>query len=382
MKLRAFSALFLLAAAGLASATTYRFRVTSPGVVSVTPLTLGAFTVPNLTAGGAAVALTPPSSNSAGAFTFSSSNPAVASVSGNMLAPVGGGTATITATQAAYGLYPSGSTTATVTVLYMPTLGALSVPATVYAGEPSFALTQPTSNSTGAFTYSSSNPSVASVSGNRVTPLSAGTTTITATQAAAGGYGAASTSAALTVQAALPNVVWGSSTNPAITFGADGISAIIGATNSGLVRTNAAGTKTTATSPGKWYWEITPTAGEVKNLQISIYSETGYAAGVAASDNTGTNGSLCPPGSCSATPTAAYRLNDVIGVAYNAVAKEVTFYRNGAVMGYTMDLSGKGTTWTPALQVKGTSAGATYTANFGSKPFVYTPPSGFVKLEP
>jgi Secretion system C-terminal sorting domain/PKD-like domain len=56
-------------------------------------------------------------------------------------------------------------------------------------GDAAFALTAPTSNSTGAFTYTSSNTAVATISGSTVTIVSTGSTVITATQAAAGGYG-------------------------------------------------------------------------------------------------------------------------------------------------------------------------------------------------
>jgi surface protein len=51
-------------------------------------------------------------------------------------------------------------------------------------GSAPFTLTAPVSNSAGAFTYSSSNPAVATVSGSTVTIIATGTTTITATQAA------------------------------------------------------------------------------------------------------------------------------------------------------------------------------------------------------
>lgn len=69
-------------------------------------------------------------------------------------------------------------------------------------------LTDPTSNSAGAFTYSSSNTAVATVSGNVVTPITAGTTTITATQTASGNYTQGSISAVYTIS---------SCTAPAIT---------------------------------------------------------------------------------------------------------------------------------------------------------------------
>ncbi len=79
-----------------------------------------------------------------------------------------------------------------------PTLGAFTVPAKLVGASP-FTLTPPTSTSAGAFTYTSSNTNVATISGNTVTVKSAGSSLITATQAASGSYSAASTSATLVV---------------------------------------------------------------------------------------------------------------------------------------------------------------------------------------
>jgi hypothetical protein len=59
-------------------------------------------------------------------------------------------------------------------------------------GNPDFTITAPTSNSPGAFSYTSSNTSVATISGNTITLLGVGTTTITANQAASGSFLAAS----------------------------------------------------------------------------------------------------------------------------------------------------------------------------------------------
>jgi hypothetical protein len=85
-----------------------------------TPVTLGTFTVPAKEVGDAAFALTNPTSNSSGVFTYSSSNTAVATISGNMVTIVGAGSSTITATQAASGNYGSASATASLVVTYPP----------------------------------------------------------------------------------------------------------------------------------------------------------------------------------------------------------------------------------------------------------------------
>ena len=79
-----------------------------------------------------------------------------------------------------------------------PTISGFSVPSAVLGDAP-FTLTQPTSNSSGAFTYTSSNPAVATVSGNVVTVVGVGTSVITANQAASGAYSSGSVSANLVV---------------------------------------------------------------------------------------------------------------------------------------------------------------------------------------
>jgi hypothetical protein len=99
---------------------------------------------------------------------------------------------------------PSGTSTVYIDNIYFwksasaPTLSGFSVPAQLLGAAP-FTLTPPTSNSTGAFTYTSSNTSVATISGNVVTVVGVGTSIITANQAPAGSYIAGTTSAALVV---------------------------------------------------------------------------------------------------------------------------------------------------------------------------------------
>ena len=84
-----------------------------------------------------------------------------------------------------------------------PSLGAFSVASKTY-GDANFALTPPTTNSLGTFTYNSSNAGVATISGSTVTIVGAGSSTITVSQAANGNYAAASTTATLTINKATP----------------------------------------------------------------------------------------------------------------------------------------------------------------------------------
>jgi surface protein len=148
--------------------------------------------------------LTPPTSNSSGAFTFTSSNTAVATITVNngvsSINVVGEGITTITAIQAASGGYDSSSVTAslTVTLLY-PTFGPFTLPSDiqVYRNQTiTRELTPPPSNSSGAFTFTSTNTHVATISINNglssINVIGAGSTIITATQAASGIYASSS----------------------------------------------------------------------------------------------------------------------------------------------------------------------------------------------
>ena len=162
---------------------------------------LGIFNVPAKQITSAPFELIPPTSSRLGSFSYQSSDPSVAVIKGSTLTIVGIGTATITATQSDYKKYSEVSTTAEfrVTELEPPTLGAFTIP-TKIIGEASFQLTPPSSNSTGAFTYTSSNPSVATISGSTVTILAIGTTTITATQVPQSPYATAFISANFNVE--------------------------------------------------------------------------------------------------------------------------------------------------------------------------------------
>jgi hypothetical protein len=72
-----------------------------------------------------------------------------------------------------------------------PTITGFSIPEKLTT-DADFDIIDPTSTSNGAFTYTSSNTSVATVSGNTIDIVGAGTTIITANQAASGGYNAGS----------------------------------------------------------------------------------------------------------------------------------------------------------------------------------------------
>ena len=166
----------------------------------------GDFVVANKTYGAAAFLLTSPTTTSSGAFTFTSSNTSVATVNSTtgLVTVVAPGSTEIAATQAQT-LTHTASTIRTTFVVdpASPVISAMPAITKAY-GSAAFTLTAPTSNSSGAISYTSTNAAVATIDSNTrlITLTGAGTTTITASQVATSTYTSASTSTTLTVEAA------------------------------------------------------------------------------------------------------------------------------------------------------------------------------------
>lgn len=132
------------------------------------------------------------SASSGLSLSYSSSNTGVATVSGSVVTIVGAGSTTITASQAGNSSYNAAmSVSQGLTVnKASQTISFTTLPAKTY-GDSAFALTG-SSTSGLSVSYSSSNPSVATVSGSNVTIVAAGAATISATQAGNSNYNAAS----------------------------------------------------------------------------------------------------------------------------------------------------------------------------------------------
>ncbi|WP_310558309.1 T9SS type A sorting domain-containing protein [Flavobacterium sp.] len=107
----------------------YFWKKASPvGTPVIAPLT-----VPSKIIGDAPFDLTAPSSNSPGAFTYTSSNNSVATISGNTVTIVGAGVSIITAIQAASAPYLTGQVSANLLVSGAPTVAAPTPPVRVAA---------------------------------------------------------------------------------------------------------------------------------------------------------------------------------------------------------------------------------------------------------
>ena len=134
-------------------------------------------------------------------FTFSSSAPGVAEVTGNKLSFVSPGTAKITATQAGNADYAAGSESVDITVNKGVQVVTFTLSKTTYKVSDAAVTLSASTDAAGLtdFTFTSSAPGVAEVTGNQLTFISAGTAKITATQAGNVNYAAGSDSVEITV---------------------------------------------------------------------------------------------------------------------------------------------------------------------------------------
>ena len=150
--------------------------------------TISNFLIPVKTYGDIPFTIISPTSNSTGLFTYTSSNTNVATISGNTITIVAAGSSIIEATQNNTGNYTSGTITTIFQVNKLtPTISNFEIPVKTYGNIP-FTIISPTSNSTGLFTYTSSNANVATISGNTITIVGAGSSIIEATQDATDVY--------------------------------------------------------------------------------------------------------------------------------------------------------------------------------------------------
>ena len=135
---------------------------------------------------------------------------------------------------------------------------------------------------------------------------------------------------------------------------------------------------TIAMSSGKWYCEFTATsvanmfglqraAGAVATTFVGGNADSwGYYAD---NGNKYTNGGNSSYG-------ASFTSGDVIGVAFDADAGTLTFYKNGASQGQAYS----GLTNGPYTFALGNGGNRSAIANFGQRSFAYTAPSGFKAL--
>ena len=145
------------------------------------------------------------SSNSNGLITYSIADPSIATVSGNQISIVAAGITNLLVTQAAGNNYLPASITVKLTINKMAATLSLGDIVKNY-GDPAFNVNALT-NSTGSISYTIANTSIATVLGNTINIISAGTTTIIANLAAGPNHTALSVTANLTVNKVKPNLL-------------------------------------------------------------------------------------------------------------------------------------------------------------------------------
>ncbi len=181
-----------------------------PGNLTITNLIPQAITFDPLTDrifGDANFALTATGGASGNPVTFVSSNTAVATISGNTVTIIGTGTTTITASQAGNATYAAATDVPQILTVNKADQTITFTPLTDVTEDDTDFNLNATASSGLAVTYISSNPSVATVSGNTVSIIGLGTTTITASQSGDTNWNAANNALqTLTVVEACPLV--------------------------------------------------------------------------------------------------------------------------------------------------------------------------------
>jgi hypothetical protein len=145
---------------------------------------------------------------------------------------------------------------------------------------------------------------------------------------------------------------------------------------------------------GKWYFEIVFTSGSPSsaNQQVGIVPISGsYAATQVANTDISnaystTNGYAYNAGGTKNSPAgrnatytgaASWGVNDVVGVAFDAGAGTLTFYKNGVSQGQAFSGITTSEGFYPAIA---DYAGLTVNINCGQRPWYSTAPSGFKAL--
>jgi hypothetical protein len=137
---------------------------------------------------------------------------------------------------------------------------------------------------------------------------------------------------------------------------------------------------TIAVTSGKYYWEVTfGSTGDT--LMVGVCDATTSLTNSLWSTSNAwmyysNNGNKY--NSSGTAYGATFTNTDIIGVALDMDAGTLTFYKNNVSQGvaYNSGLTGK--TLTPTIQ--SAARALTAYANFGQRPFAYTPPTGFVAL--
>ena len=154
--------------------------------------------------------------------------------------------------------------------------------------------------------------------------------------------------------------------------------------DAGSASQNAGANGTIGVSSGKFYWEVTlGTNYSNGNNYTGIGISTSYMTGCSQTGiiykayNGRVEGSMTL-----LTTVATATQNDVIGVALDATAQTVAIYKNNSLLwsgSYSSYIPSGQTFVYPSFFTANQASGQGY-FNFGQRPFTYTPPTGFKRL--
>ena len=184
---------------------------------------------------------------------------------------------------------------------------------------------------------------------------------------------AAATGAAGLISVLEPNLLTYATWNPA----AKGVYISLSAGNL-QVNTSGIGQVlgTIGLSSGKWYYDVkvngTFDANQVIGFALNNTNLGGYTGEDDDSWGCYAQGHCLHSGAFIGSGFTSYAVGDVIGVAINADASSVQFYKNGVANGSAISYTG---TIYPAMGSGGNAMDGL--ANFGASAFAYMPPAGY-----
>ena len=126
---------------------------------------------------------------------------------------------------------------------------------------------------------------------------------------------------------------------------------------------------------GKYYFEAEMTNSGILNLGLAEYRPGGHVYSISNSVLYSTSGVKNVDGVNDVAYGATWTIGDIIGVACDADAGTINFYKNNVAQGaLTHQVGGL----FPSFGNGGVSTN--YRVNFGQRPFAYTPPTGYLSL--
>lgn len=127
-------------------------------------------------------------------------------------------------------------------------------------------------------------------------------------------------------------------------------------------------------SSGQWYFEMLCSANAPSTNNDGVGLTTGSVIYIYRSGGTKLTGGT------STAYGATYATGDTIGVAFDADAGTLTFYKNNTSQGTAFTGLSSSTQFFPYVYSRATTSQPTLAINFGQRPFSYTPPTGFKAL--